>query len=238
MFILCGFISIVTLFLAGVKAISINDTFKGNDLIGQAFNPGPPSLTVASWMWTNSSGVTGVPPGSSSFRLTFHPAPVFPLANISVAISTDNAYNLYLNGTLVGSALDWTAPNVWTILNVPSNGPWIFSILATNYDDPVVLTPAGIIASFRASNDAQQAFYDWYTGQIAIPSVVWKANPAVPNNFASPTFDDSAWANAVIEAPEGPPLPLRHGPPAGAAHRSRPILEPLIIPDQPRYWSS
>jgi hypothetical protein len=142
-------ILIVTLFLAGVKAISINNTFKGNgtstnyscqwyfacikyllsDLVGQAFNPGPPSLTVASWMWTNSSGVTGVPPGSSSFRLTFHPAPVFPLANISVAISTDNAYNLYLNGTLVGSALDWTAPNVWKILNVPSNGPWIFSIL-------------------------------------------------------------------------------------------------------------
>ncbi|KAJ7839959.1 hypothetical protein B0H14DRAFT_3458412 [Mycena olivaceomarginata] len=206
MFTLRGVISIVSLFLVGAKAIFINDTLKGNDLVSRAFNPGPPDLTLASWIWTSSSGLTGVPPGASAFRLTFHPSPNFPLANITVAISVDNAYSLYFNNTLVGNSIDWTAPNVWTIRDVPSNGPWVFAIMATNYPDGTPGNPAGVIASFRASNNAQQAFYSWHTGQIATPatpSVVWKGINSVPNNFAMPTFDDSAWPSAVIEAPYG-----------------------------------
>ncbi|KAJ7808201.1 hypothetical protein B0H14DRAFT_2609116 [Mycena olivaceomarginata] len=158
-------ISIVSLFLVGAKAIFINDTLKGNDLVGQAFNPGPPDLTFASWIWTTTSGVTGILPGSSAFRLTFHPSPNFPLANITVAISIDNAYSLYFNNTLVGNSVDWTAPNVWTICNVPSNGPWVFAIMATNYPDGTLGNPAGVIASFCASNDAQQAFYSCILGR-------------------------------------------------------------------------
>ncbi|KAJ7325874.1 hypothetical protein DFH08DRAFT_968516 [Mycena albidolilacea] len=193
MFTLRGVISFVFLFLVGAKAIFINDTLKGNELVGRAFNPGPPDLTLASWIWTTTSGVTGVLPGSSAFRLTFHPSPNFPLANIT------------FNNTLVGNSPDWTVPNVWTITNVPSNGPWVFAVMATNYPD-AALSSAGVIASFRASNDAQQAFYSWHTGQIATPatpSVVWKGINSVPNNFAMPTFDDSAWPSAVIEAPYG-----------------------------------
>ncbi|KAJ7830501.1 hypothetical protein B0H14DRAFT_2807034 [Mycena olivaceomarginata] len=155
-------------------------------------------------MWTTSAGISGVPAGSSAFRLTFHPSPVFPLANITIAITADNAYSLYFNNSLVGSAIDWTAPNVWTIPNVPSNGPWIFALLATNYQVAPPLNPAGVIASFRASNDAQQAFYIWYTGQIASPPVVWKANnAAVPDNFAQPSLNDSTWPSAVILTPYG-----------------------------------
>ncbi|KAJ7810997.1 hypothetical protein B0H14DRAFT_3480106 [Mycena olivaceomarginata] len=183
MFTLRGVISIVSLFLVGAKAVFTNDTLKGNELVGRAFNPGPPDLTLASWIWTTTSGVTGVLP----------------------AISVDNAYSLYFNNTLVGNSPDWTVPNVWTITNVPSNGPWVFAIMATNYPD-AALSSAGVIASFRASNDAQQAFYSWHTGQIATPatpSVVWKGINSVPNNFAMPTFDDSAWPSAVIEAPYG-----------------------------------
>ncbi|KAJ7353631.1 hypothetical protein DFH08DRAFT_69235 [Mycena albidolilacea] len=153
-------------------------------------------------MWTTSAGITNVPAGTSAFRLTFHPSPVFPLANITIAITTDNAYNLYFNNTLVGSSIDWPTPNVWTILNVPSNGPWIFAVLATNFQQTTI-NPAGVIASFRASNDAQQAFYNWWTGQIASPSVVWKAMSQAPNDFAQPSLNDSTWPSAVILTPYG-----------------------------------
>ncbi|KAF8136813.1 hypothetical protein K438DRAFT_1881766 [Mycena galopus ATCC 62051] len=196
MFALRGVISIVTAFFAATTVVSAGSS-PGSDV---AF-PGPPDLTLASWMWNNNTLMTGFPGGSSAFRLTFHPNTAFPLANISVAISTDNAYSLYFNGTLIGSALDWTKPNVWTINNVPSTGPWVFAIMGTNYN--AQLNAAGIIASFRASNAALQSLYIWYTGQIAIPSVVWKAMYPVPEGFASPTFDDSAWPPAVIEAPYG-----------------------------------
>ncbi|KAJ7775380.1 hypothetical protein B0H16DRAFT_1712964 [Mycena metata] len=195
MFALRRVIPIVTALFAAAMTVSTS-----NDAT-VAF-PGPPDLTLASWMWNNNTLNTGFPAGSSAFRLTFHPSIEFPVANISVAISTDNAYSLYFNGTLIGNALDWTKPNVWTINNVPSTGPWVFAILATNYFD-ASLNPAGIIASFRASNAALQAFYIWYTGQIAIPSVVWKAMFPVPDGFANPTFDDSAWPPAVLEAPYG-----------------------------------
>ncbi|KAJ6529321.1 hypothetical protein B0H19DRAFT_1274355 [Mycena capillaripes] len=196
MFALPRFIPIVTAFFAAAMAVSTSD-----DCGCDVPFPGPPDLTLASWMWTNDTLDTGVPGGSSAFRLTFQPSTEFELANISVAISTDNAYSLYFNGTLIGNGLDWTTPNVWTIKDVPSTGPWVFAILGTNYNAD--LNPAGIIASFRASNDALQAFYIWYTGQIAIPSVVWKAMDPVPEGFASPTFDDSAWPPAVIEAAYG-----------------------------------
>ncbi|KAJ7931960.1 hypothetical protein B0H13DRAFT_2308109 [Mycena leptocephala] len=174
MFALRRVIPIVTAFLAAAMAASAS---------GDVAFPGPPEITLASWMWTTDTSNTA-----------------FPLANISVTISADNAYALYFNGSLIGNGLDWKTPNVWTINNVPSHGPWGFAILATNYYDVTAVNPAGIIASFRASNDALQEFYIWYTGQIAIPSVVWKAMDAVPEGFESPPFDDSAWPPAVIEA--------------------------------------
>jgi hypothetical protein len=68
----------------------------------------------------------------------------------------------------------------------------------TNYDSAP--NPAGIIASFRASNNALQVSYDWYTGQFIPP---WKVMNPVPDNFASPTLDDSAWPTAVTEAAYG-----------------------------------
>ncbi|KAJ7859288.1 hypothetical protein B0H14DRAFT_2577204 [Mycena olivaceomarginata] len=72
---------------------------------------------------------------------------------------------------------------------------------ATNYPDGTPGNPAGVIASFRATNNAQQAFYSWHTGQIATPatpSVVWKGINSVPNNFTMPTFDDSAWPSCLV----------------------------------------
>ncbi|KAJ7133201.1 hypothetical protein C8R44DRAFT_870636 [Mycena epipterygia] len=191
MFALFGVIPIVTAFFAAMAVPTSAGVF-----------PPPPDLTIASWMWNNNTLSTGFPTGSSAFRLTFEPNPKFALVNISVAISADNAYSLYLNSTLIGNGLEWPTPNVWTINNVPSNGPWVFAIMGTNYAD-TNLNPAGIIASFVASNDTLQVTYNWYTGQIAVPSVAWKAMYPVPNGFASPTFDDSAWPTAVIEAPYG-----------------------------------
>ncbi|KAJ7055875.1 hypothetical protein C8F01DRAFT_1087732 [Mycena amicta] len=192
MFAFCRVIPIVTAFFAAAMAVLTSD----------GVFPAPPDLTIASWMWNNNTLNTGFPAGSSAFRLTFEPIAKIPVANISVAISADNAYSLYLNGTLIGNGLSWPTPNVWTINNVPSTGAWVFAIMATNYAD-ASLNPAGVIASFVASNDALQASYTWYTGQITTPSVVWNAMYPVPEGFASPTFDDSAWPTAVIEAPYG-----------------------------------
>ncbi|KAK7042612.1 hypothetical protein R3P38DRAFT_2768140 [Favolaschia claudopus] len=189
--------SVVVLCVATANAIP-----PGNDLVARAFPPAP-DLTVASWIWTTTAGISGVPPGTSTFRLTFKPDPTLPLANISVAISADNAYNFYFNGTLYGSGYNWQSPNIWTINNVPSTEPWVFSIVATNYAvglDDLSVNPAGMIASFVASSASLQKSYTWFTGQ---PANTWKATGLVLDNFYSPTLDDSAWPPAVFETVHG-----------------------------------
>ncbi|KAK7051708.1 hypothetical protein R3P38DRAFT_3172021 [Favolaschia claudopus] len=201
MFGLRTVLSILAISFAAVNAIPGNNA-AGSGLVARAFPP-TPDLTIASWIWTTTAGVSGVPPGSSAFRLTFKPDPSLPVVNISVAISTDNAYNLYFNGTLIGSALDWQTPNIWNISNVSSNGPWVFSILATNYavtSTDTGINPAGVIASFVASSTPLQRAYTFFTGQ---GGVVWKGTGSVPENFFNPTLDDSAWPFAVTEAAFG-----------------------------------
>ncbi|KAK6966777.1 hypothetical protein R3P38DRAFT_3245389 [Favolaschia claudopus] len=201
MFGLGSVFSILAVSFAAVKAIPAHNA-AGSGLVTRAFPP-TSDFTDTWWFWTTTSAVSGVPPGSSAFRLTFQPDTSLPVANISVAISADNAYNLYFNGTLIGSALDWQTPNIWNISNVPSNTPWVFSILATNYavsSTDTGINPAGVIASFVASSTPLQRAYTFFLGQNG---VVWKGTDSVPENFFSPTLDDSAWPFAFTEVPYG-----------------------------------
>ncbi|KAK7048900.1 hypothetical protein R3P38DRAFT_2871967 [Favolaschia claudopus] len=200
--------SIVALcFAVAVKAMPSSNVTLGSGSPGQAFPP-TPDLTAASWIWTSTKGLTGVAPAASAFRLTVFPGTAFnalgPSANISVAISVDNAYNLYLNGKLIGSGLDWESPNIWTINNVPTTQPWVFAILATNYVlalNSAAVNPAGIIASFVASSASTQKAEFWSTGPA--PNPQWKGTNLAPDDFASTTLEDSAWPAAVVMTPYG-----------------------------------
>ncbi|KAK7022313.1 hypothetical protein R3P38DRAFT_3195694 [Favolaschia claudopus] len=197
--------SIVALcFAVAVKAMPSSDATIGSGLAAKVFPP-IPDFSGASWIWTTTQGLTGVPPGTSTFRLTIpSDTTLGPSANISVAISVDNAYNLYLNGKLIGSGLDFSQPNIWTINNVPTTQPWVFAILATNYavalNDPTV-NPAGIIASFVASSMSTQQAKFWSTGPA--PNPQWKGTDFAPVDFWGTTLDDSAWPAAVVLAPFG-----------------------------------
>ncbi|KAK7048896.1 hypothetical protein R3P38DRAFT_3175150 [Favolaschia claudopus] len=184
-----------------------SDATIGSGLAAQAFPP-TPDFSDASWIWTSTSGLTGVPPGASAFRLTVPSDTTFntlgPSANISIAISADNAYNLYLNGKLIGSGLEYPQPNIWTINNVPTTQPWVFAILATNYAQALnspSLNPAGVIASFVASSSSTQKAEFWSTGPA--PNPQWKGANLAPNFYYSPTLDDSAWPAAVVLTPFG-----------------------------------
>ncbi|KAK7022279.1 hypothetical protein R3P38DRAFT_1114761 [Favolaschia claudopus] len=186
-------------------------------LAAQAFPP-IPDFSAASWIWTSTNGLTGVPPGASAFRLTVPVDTAFntfgPSANISVAISADDAYNLYLNGKLFGSRRDFLQSNIWTINNVPTTQPWVFAILATNYAGALnspTANPAGIIASFVASSSSTQKAEFWSTGPA--PNPQWKGANLAPNHFYSTTMDDSDWPAAVVltpfgDAPWGRPVPV------------------------------
>ncbi|KAK7048904.1 hypothetical protein R3P38DRAFT_3175157 [Favolaschia claudopus] len=200
MFGLRAVTSIVALcFAVAVKAMPSSDAIIGSGLAVTQFPP-VPDFSNASWIWTSTKGLTGVPPGTAAFRLTV-PGPTIlgPSANISVAISVDNAYSLYLNGKLIGNGVQGINANIWTINNVPTNTPWVFAIMATNYAlslNNTAVNPAGIIASFVASSLSTQNAKFWSTGPA--PNPQWKGTDLAYDNFYTTTLDDSAWPAAVV----------------------------------------
>ncbi|KIJ31535.1 hypothetical protein M422DRAFT_53346 [Sphaerobolus stellatus SS14] len=164
-----------------------------SELTTRQTNP-PPTLVPATWI-TTTNGLKS-PAASSAYRVTIQPTVTLPTVNISVAISVDNAYNLYFNGTLIGSGLDWTTPQQWNILNVNGAGPFVFVILATNYNAPVAGNPMAAIAGFQFINAGGIGFTS-FTGSE------WKAITPVPIGFEQADFDDSAWPDAFLIGPDG-----------------------------------
>jgi len=192
--------SLFAIFLIAATPVAGSPQPDSSIITGRAFTATTPTFVGGSWIWSDNLFPNGSAPASSSaFRVAIQPAISLPLVNISIAIAADNAYNLYFNGTFVGNGLDaFETPDEWTILNVAGDvGPFIFAVLATNYDTPGP-GPAGIIANFQFSNNALGDTYSWWTGDAG-----WVAVPVVPNLFQDPDFDDSAWPVAVNEGAYG-----------------------------------
>ncbi|HOX36874.1 MAG TPA: FG-GAP-like repeat-containing protein [Candidatus Brocadiia bacterium] len=93
------------------------------------------------------------------------------------AITTcDDLYDIYWNGTSLGSASDWMTAETWN-LNVLS-GP---NVLAVHARD------TGGSAGFLASID----------GGVSVSDTTWLVSESLVSGWAQPGFDDSGWVSAT-----------------------------------------
>ncbi|KAJ7190113.1 hypothetical protein GGX14DRAFT_701907 [Mycena pura] len=158
----------------------------------------------ATWSWANNvDPLTGFAPiGNAVFRVTLPAtAPVkSPLVNISISITVDNGYSLYLNGTLIGNGVDFDEPDLWVVGDFDGSRPAQFTVLATNYADAP--NPAGFIGKFEITSPLDPAAVTFVTG----PGRGWKVVPFVPDTFTDPSLDDSSWPDVIGEGqvPVGP----------------------------------
>jgi len=193
---------ISSFFAAALLAVTGVNTVAGSTLAPlevAARQLSPPSFVGGSWIWSNNSDGNDTPAGVSAFRITIPQLTTTPV-NISVAITADNAYNLYLNGNFIGTGLNFGAPDQWNILNVPGNvGSYVFSVTAINYIADGSVNTAGLIAAFEFS-DTLGPIKNFWTGGVGVKML---AVPNVPEGFQNPDFDDSAWSNATVIGPYG-----------------------------------
>ncbi|KAJ7675807.1 hypothetical protein DFH06DRAFT_668921 [Mycena polygramma] len=179
-------------------------------------NATTPDVTAASiwspaqWIWANSysTKTKDAPIGAIVLRRTFQPVVILTLVDISISITADNAYYLYVNGKLVGSGLDWGSPSTWTVKSVDGTVPIVVAILAINYGTPGNTQtgergPAGVLATFTVTNNngvGYQFFTDGsWSGAWFVPSGT-VASPDSPN-WAATDYDNSGqpgWAGASV----------------------------------------
>jgi hypothetical protein len=106
---------------------------------------------------------------------------------VSITITADDTYELYVNGTLVGGATNWDSPEVWNI-DLP---PGQVTLAIKAWDDvPYLYSGMGVI--LVASHDGIV---------VAATSDTWKVSESGPSGWELPGFDDSAWGTALDEGP-------------------------------------
>ena len=128
----------------------------------------PPSLADASWIWTSevkppSAGGT-VPPGARPFLKVLHTN--CPVDHVTIDITCDNFYTLYVNGKLVGS------------------GKTTFSYPAQRYTVKIASTKLVTVAVYAEQDPGTLGG----VGLLAA-GVAWNSKTAVPREIRFVTED-------------------------------------------------
>nr|AZM69084.1 lectin 3 [Pleurotus ostreatus] len=151
----------------------------------------PQALDIAnsSFIWVgkqnNRTGQTSK--GSRAFRKTIvTPGCTKRAVAANVLLNVDNELAFFVNGQKVEWRQHWWIGRAYYIPR-PTLRPDVnvFAVNGTNGGGP-----ASVIATIHIS-------YDDGTFDIIRTDETWKASLTVPNDFASPTLDDSAWTNAT-----------------------------------------
>jgi hypothetical protein len=107
----------------------------------------------------------------------------------TITITADNLYDLYLNGTYVGSqnnsepsSYGWDLPEVWNVTLVPGN-----NLLAVFAQDASSNTSTGIGVLARIDIDGSLQY---------ITDGSWRASQTGPAGWNTVSFDDSSWGPA------------------------------------------
>jgi hypothetical protein len=101
------------------------------------------------------------------------PAPA-SAAPLSIYLTCDNVFDLYVNGDKVGRGTSWT----------------------TTYHFTPVVRPGDVIAIDGQDIDGPAAFIGVFGGKVTKPSE-WRCSTKESNGWTKNTFDDSAWTKPV-----------------------------------------
>ncbi|KAG6829253.1 hypothetical protein H0H92_005133 [Tricholoma furcatifolium] len=155
----------------------------------------------ASWIYSEPLNLTA-PAIDRAFRATYSPSSGLYAVSTSVLITADDYFTLYINGQQVGDTrtLIGTDQTVWAdvhgysvTLNVNGAAPIVFGIIVSNNAN----SPSGLLAAM------QLTLSDGSTATMSSGGTGWRSSESVPQNFQSPSFDDSGWATPVVLSKNG-----------------------------------
>ena len=151
-------------------------------------------LGGASWIWTPEATTPVAPAEPRAFR-TVRTSPAGKTARAAeVLVTADDLYRLWVNGTLLGETQgaenEWQQSRLFRVaLDAERN---VFAVRTDNGAG----SPAGLVAKVRIT-------YTDGSVSLVTTGTDWKASKTVPAGFEAPSYDDSAWGNAVVQAPYG-----------------------------------
>jgi hypothetical protein len=112
---------------------------------------------------------------------------------LTITVTADNTYDLYVNGTYIGSQNNsdgrwgWDAPEVWVVDAGTSE-----TTLALAAQDESAASYSGIGLILRVEGD---------DGITDVTDGSWRVSDLQPAGWTQPGFDDSAWEKALDEGP-------------------------------------
>lgn len=155
----------------------------------------PLDLSGSRWVWhPESVSAPTAPAGQRFFRVDLTPEEGRTAESVDVVITADDGYRLFVNGDLVGASPD--AAHTWMgaqRFEVPLTGDDdVLAVEARNSWEAVgnqVPSPAGVLAKIRIRHTDGTSVVRRTAGDAG-----WRSSPTGPAGWATPGFDDSAWA--------------------------------------------
>jgi hypothetical protein len=150
----------------------------------------PPAvaLTNAKWIWTHEKPVSGGKAYSRPFRHVVHCDA--PVDRLTINISCDNKYTLYVNGLLVGRGEHWKTPDSYTVSFDARKDVLIAVYGSEDGGTPAALIAAGKVWSSKVGDSTEKAFVTdkaWKT---------WSKN-TFDTKFCELSYKDAAWEAAT-----------------------------------------
>jgi putative heme-binding domain-containing protein len=137
----------------------------------------------AQWIWSSTQAQRPVPKGTVYFRKWFtssQPELAF------VQITCDDAYEVYVNGRLVGSGKDWHKMQTFDLMPFLIDGKNLIAVKAENADGPT----AGLVARV-VTKRAGGAEVGYSTDDT------WLTNTVFAETWEKNKYDDSKWFRAA-----------------------------------------
>ncbi|BCJ49643.1 hydrolase [Actinoplanes sp. NBRC 14428] len=168
----------------------------GSAWIGNARTATPDRLNLsgASWIWTPEATTPVAPAEPRAFRTVRVPPAGRTARSAEILITGDDLYRLWVNGALLGETggadNEWQQSHEYRVALEPDRN--VFAVRTDNGPG----TPAGLVAKIRIT-------YTDGSTSVFTTGTDWKASRTVPAGFEAPSYDDSAWGAAVVQAPYG-----------------------------------
>jgi YD repeat-containing protein len=147
--------------------------------------------TGAQWIWWDTNANVSASADNVYFRRVFS---VPTTTSLSVTITSDNTYTLYLDGTQLGTGSNWQQPGSYTAS--VAAGYHVLAIYATNPDGP---DAAGLLVSVSNTGNGRVIFRSDATEG---PSIEAAAGTAQLTGASSPIFI-AGWNSARQNAGSG-----------------------------------
>lgn len=156
--------------------------------IGWDFDENAGSLDGAKWIWfPEGNPAASAPVARRYFRRVFELPPDQAIHAATIAITADDAFQLYVNGKPAGNGNHWMTPGTFTIGALLQPGTNVLAVEARNVGNAP--NAAGLIGKLSIAFEQGNPLELGTDGG-------WKSSTNSEDGWTALSFDDAAWANA------------------------------------------